>query len=211
MVINRVIDDAAVAAASLARGPVRAAREQALRHALSPGAAVWGARLTSACRRSGRRGRTASRCGNWISTTRSWPPSTPTPATTSRRSSRSPSTPAAAGADLVRAVAAAYEMQVDLVEGHLPARAQDRPHRAPRPVGRRGHRGAARASTPRSCTRRSVRRCTARPDPAVPQGRDLQLEGLRPGVRRQDGHRGGRPGDARRGRADARSTRARTG
>ena len=43
MVINRVIDDAAVAAASLARGPVRAAREQALRHALSPGAAVWGA------------------------------------------------------------------------------------------------------------------------------------------------------------------------
>jgi 2-methylcitrate dehydratase PrpD len=43
MVVNRMIDDAAVAAASLARGPVRAAREQALRHALSPGAAVWGA------------------------------------------------------------------------------------------------------------------------------------------------------------------------
>src|ERR1700677_3221443 len=38
MVINRVIDDAAVAAASLARGPVRAAREQALRHATAPGA-----------------------------------------------------------------------------------------------------------------------------------------------------------------------------
>src|SRR5438128_5628855 len=43
MVVNRVIDDAAVAAAALARGPVRAAREQALRHPLSPGAAVWGA------------------------------------------------------------------------------------------------------------------------------------------------------------------------
>jgi 2-methylcitrate dehydratase len=43
MVINRVIDDAAVAAASVARGPVRAAREQGLRHPATPGAAVWGA------------------------------------------------------------------------------------------------------------------------------------------------------------------------
>ena len=43
MVVNRVIDDAAVAAASLARRPVRAAREQALRHPAAPGAAVWGA------------------------------------------------------------------------------------------------------------------------------------------------------------------------
>jgi 2-methylcitrate dehydratase len=38
MVINRLIDDAAVAAASLARGPARAAREQALRHPSGPGA-----------------------------------------------------------------------------------------------------------------------------------------------------------------------------
>jgi 2-methylcitrate dehydratase len=43
MVINRIIDDAAVAAASLARRPVRAAREQALRHAGGPGATVFGA------------------------------------------------------------------------------------------------------------------------------------------------------------------------
>ena len=42
MVINRVIDDAAVAAASLACGPVRAAREQAMRHPACPGAAVRG-------------------------------------------------------------------------------------------------------------------------------------------------------------------------
>ena len=32
MVVNRVIDDAAVAVAALGREPVRAAREQALRH-----------------------------------------------------------------------------------------------------------------------------------------------------------------------------------
>src|SRR5579875_3896582 len=43
MAINRVIDDAAVAAAALDRHPVRAAREQALRRPASPGAAVFGA------------------------------------------------------------------------------------------------------------------------------------------------------------------------
>ncbi|SNQ52239.1 2-methylcitrate dehydratase 2 [Frankia canadensis] len=45
MVVNRVIDNAAVAAASLARGPVTAAREQATRHAPPsgrPGATVFG-------------------------------------------------------------------------------------------------------------------------------------------------------------------------
>lgn len=39
MVINRVIDNAGVAAASLERGPVVAARDQALRHAPAPGRA----------------------------------------------------------------------------------------------------------------------------------------------------------------------------
>ena len=43
IVINRVIDDAAVAAAALARAPARAAREQALRHPGRPGATVFGA------------------------------------------------------------------------------------------------------------------------------------------------------------------------
>jgi len=45
MAVNRVIDNAGVAAASLGRGPVAAAREQALRHAPSagrPGATVFG-------------------------------------------------------------------------------------------------------------------------------------------------------------------------
>ncbi|HUX03727.1 MAG TPA: MmgE/PrpD family protein [Acidimicrobiales bacterium] len=43
MVINRVIDNAAVAAASLVRSPVAAARAQALRHPMKPGAVVVGA------------------------------------------------------------------------------------------------------------------------------------------------------------------------
>lgn len=42
MVINRVIDNAAVAIASLARPPVVAARDQALAHPAGPGAAVFG-------------------------------------------------------------------------------------------------------------------------------------------------------------------------
>jgi 2-methylcitrate dehydratase len=42
MVINRVIDNAAVAAASVARDPVIAARAQALAHTASPGSTVFG-------------------------------------------------------------------------------------------------------------------------------------------------------------------------
>jgi len=44
MVANRLIDNAAVAAAALSRRPVVVAREQALSHKADPGAAVWGAR-----------------------------------------------------------------------------------------------------------------------------------------------------------------------
>ena len=68
-------------------------------------------------RPNGRRGPTASPSGNSISTTRSWPPSTRTPATTSRHSSPWPSTPAVTVTDLVRAIATAYEVQVDLSRG----------------------------------------------------------------------------------------------
>jgi len=42
MVANRLIDDAAVAAAALRRRPVSNARAQALPHRLAPGASVWG-------------------------------------------------------------------------------------------------------------------------------------------------------------------------
>lgn len=42
MIGNRIIDNAAVAAASLARGPIRSARAQALAHPLAPGAAIFG-------------------------------------------------------------------------------------------------------------------------------------------------------------------------
>jgi 2-methylcitrate dehydratase len=45
MVVNRFIDDFAVAAASLLRPPVSSARDQAAHHGARPGAAIWGAAL----------------------------------------------------------------------------------------------------------------------------------------------------------------------
>ncbi len=47
MIINRVIDNASVAAASLLRAPAVAARSQALAHPYTPGATVFGTPLTT--------------------------------------------------------------------------------------------------------------------------------------------------------------------
>jgi 2-methylcitrate dehydratase len=47
MVVNRVIDNAAVATASLVRTPPAAARAQALAHPYKPGATVFGTPLTT--------------------------------------------------------------------------------------------------------------------------------------------------------------------
>jgi 2-methylcitrate dehydratase len=117
MVINRVIDDAAVAAASLARGPVRAAREQALRHPASPGAAVWGAapgvRVSPewAAWANGVAVRELDFHDTFLAADYSHPgDNIPPLLAVAQHAGRS-------GADLVRAIAAAYEVQVDLVKG----------------------------------------------------------------------------------------------
>jgi 2-methylcitrate dehydratase len=117
MVINRVIDDAAVAAASLARGPVRAAREQALRHPSSPGAAVWGAapaiRVSPewAAWANGVAVRELDFHDTFLAADYSHPgDNIPPLLTVAQHTGRS-------GAELVRGIAAAYEVQVDLVKG----------------------------------------------------------------------------------------------
>jgi 2-methylcitrate dehydratase len=117
MVINRVIDDAAVAAASLARGPVRAAREQALRHPSSPGAAVWGAaqdiRVSPewAAWANGVAVRELDFHDTFLAADYSHPgDNIPPLLAVAQHTGRS-------GADLVRGIAAAYEIQVDLVKG----------------------------------------------------------------------------------------------
>ncbi len=166
---------------------------------------------TGASRPSGRRGPTASRCASSTSTTPSWPPSTRTRATTSRRSSRSPSTAGSSGADLVRGHRDRLRDPGRPGAGHLPARAQDRPRRPPRPVGRRRHRHrcwACDAETIYQAVGQALHITTATRQSR--KGEISSWKAYAPGLRRQDGGRGRRPGHARRGRARPRSTRART-
>jgi 2-methylcitrate dehydratase len=117
MVINRVIDDAAVAAAALARGPVRAAREQALRHPSSPGAAVWGAapevRVSPewAAWANGVAVRELDFHDTFLAAEYAHPgDNIPPLLAVAQHAART-------GADLVRGIAAAYEVQVDLAKG----------------------------------------------------------------------------------------------
>ncbi len=117
MVINRVIDDAAVAAASLARGPAQAAREQALRHPACPGAAVWGAdpetRVSPewAAWANGVAVRELDFHDTFLAAEYSHPgDNIPPLLAVAQHTGRT-------GADLVRGIAAAYEIQVDLVKG----------------------------------------------------------------------------------------------
>jgi 2-methylcitrate dehydratase len=117
MVINRVIDDAAVAAASLAREPVRVAREQALRHPALPGSAVWGAaqevRISAewAAWANGVAVRELDFHDTFLAADYSHPGDNIPPVLAVAQHTGRP------GADLVRGIAAAYEVQVNLVKG----------------------------------------------------------------------------------------------
>jgi 2-methylcitrate dehydratase len=117
MVINRVIDDAAVAAAALARDPVRAAREQALRHPAAPGAAAWGAAPQArvspewAAWANGVAVRELDFHDTFLAADYSHPgDNIPPVLAVAQHTGRS-------GGELVRGIAAAYEIQVDLVKG----------------------------------------------------------------------------------------------
>jgi 2-methylcitrate dehydratase len=117
MVINRVIDDAAVAVASLARAPVRAGRDQALRHPGRPGAMVFGAapgaRVSPewAAWANGVAVRELDFHDTFLAADYSHPGDNIPPLLAVAQHTGRP------GADLVRGIAAAYEVQVDLVRG----------------------------------------------------------------------------------------------
>ena len=91
-----------------------------------------------------------------------------------------------------------------------PARAQDRPRRPPRAERGGRHRHAARPAGRDDLPGDRPGAAHHDGDAAVAQGRDLDLEGVRAGLRRQDGGRGGRPRDARADQPRRRSGRART-
>ncbi len=117
MIGNRIIDNAAVAAASLARRPVASARAQALAHSLAPGATVFG---LSCLRRispewaawaNGVAVRELDYHDTFLAADYSHPgDNIPPVLAVAQHCGRN-------GADLVRGLAAAYEIQVDLVKG----------------------------------------------------------------------------------------------
>ncbi|GEA90042.1 2-methylcitrate dehydratase [Cellulomonas cellasea] len=118
MVVNRVLDDAAVAAASLVRAPVVAARAQALAHPPSSGgrgalvAGVKAARRTSpgwAAWANGVAVRELDFHDTYLAADYSHPGDTIPPLLAVAQHVGS------SGADLVRAVVTAYEVQVSLV------------------------------------------------------------------------------------------------
>ena len=88
MIINRVIDNASVAIASLNRAPIVAARAQALAHAPEPTSLASPIRFPP----SGLLGPTALPSASWITTTPSYQLNTPTRPIISPRFSLLPST-----------------------------------------------------------------------------------------------------------------------
>ncbi len=114
MVINRLIDNAAVATASLARGPAVAARAQAEDHPYEPGSTVFGI--------SGRFGPEWAAWANGVAVRELDYHDTFLAAEYSHPGDNIPPILAVAqhvgctGADLVRGIATGYEIQVDLVK-----------------------------------------------------------------------------------------------
>ncbi|TSE00355.1 MmgE/PrpD family protein [Skermania sp. ID1734] len=117
MVVNRIIDDAAVAAAALVRRPVTSARAQAMRHPFSPGSTVFG--LSRAERFSpewaawanGVAVRELDFHDTFLAAEYSHPgDNIPPVLAVAQHAERS-------GADLIRGLATAYEIQIDLATG----------------------------------------------------------------------------------------------
>lgn len=115
MVINRVIDNAAVAAASLVRGPAVAARGQALAHPYTPGATVFGCGLDTrtspewAAWANGVAVRELDFHDTFLAAEYSHPGDNIPPILAVAQHAGSD------GAAVVRAIATGYEIQVDLV------------------------------------------------------------------------------------------------
>ena len=117
MIGNRIIDNAAVAAASLARHPVGSARSQAEAHPFQPGATVFGLNPTQrispewAAWANGVAVRELDFHDTFLAADYSHPGDNIPPVLAVAQHC------GMSGADLVRGLAAAYEIQVDLVKG----------------------------------------------------------------------------------------------
>jgi 2-methylcitrate dehydratase len=115
MIVNRVIDNAGVAIASVRRGPVASARAQALPHHARPGASVFGSDVTVSCEWAAWANGVAVReldfHDTYLAADYSHPGDNIPPLLAVAQQKR------LSGADLVRGLAAAYEVQIDLTTG----------------------------------------------------------------------------------------------
>lgn len=117
MIINRVIDNAAVAAASVARRPVASARAQALCHPYAPGATVFGMAAGTrvspewAAWANGTAVRELDFHDTFLAAEYSHPGDNIPPILAVAQHC------GLSGADLIRGLATGYEIQVDLVKG----------------------------------------------------------------------------------------------
>ena len=185
MVINRIIDNASVAIASLNRAPIVAARAQALTHGPTTGgkgAKVFGierAGVPGMGRLGQRRRRPRTRLPRHLPGRGLLPPGRQHPADPGRRPARRLQR---------RGPDPRHRHRLrdpgEPGQGHLPAQAQDRPRGPPRPLRRRRHRHAAGPRRRDDLPVRGPGAAHHHRHPAVPQGRNLHLEGPRPRVRR---------------------------
>ncbi|WP_417674913.1 MmgE/PrpD family protein [Pseudodonghicola sp.] len=117
MIVNRVIDNAAVAAASVARRPVASARAQALCHPYAPGATVFGVAADTrvspewAAWANGTAVRELDFHDTFLAAEYSHPGDNIPPILAVAQHC------GLSGADLIRGLATGYEIQVDLVKG----------------------------------------------------------------------------------------------
>jgi 2-methylcitrate dehydratase len=115
MIANRVIDNAGVATASVRRGPVASARAQALPHPGRPGASVFGSEVKVSCEWAAWANGVAVReldfHDTYLAADYSHPCDNIPPLLAVAQQKR------LSGADLVRGLAAAYEVQIDLTTG----------------------------------------------------------------------------------------------
>lgn len=120
MVVSRIIDDAAVAAASLDRRPPAVARAQALAHPRSPGAPVWGTGTTVcpewAAWANGVAVRELDFHDTFLAAEYAHPGDTIPPILAACQHAAAKGTHVT-GEDLVRGIATGYEVQIDLARG----------------------------------------------------------------------------------------------
>ncbi len=201
MIVNRIIDNAAVAVASVNRSAPTSARGMALGHPRKGGATVFGVASDK---------RVSPEWAAWANGTAVREldmHDTFLAADYSHPGRQHPADPGRGADD------GQIRRRPDPRPGHrvrdpdrpgardLPARAQDRPHRPSVPGAGRRHRHPARPEGGRDLPGGAAGGACQLHHAAVPQGRDQLVEGLRPAACRQAGDRGGGPGHAGRGRA----------